>query len=539
VTPSEVAGTPLTGQVTYTPGNVTILDANSATVQFVDTSPSIGEESSTPLSVRVQLVIAGSDSLEDQAEFNVIVASLGAGMTAADFNSGSFPHTVIFPATSGDGTMATAVFDPTGDAVSEGDESLTLGLAKKSGASTIAVTGTGHSTETVTIVDDDVDLVVTSKASTNSVVAGSGPGNLTHTFTVTNGRTAVTGVSLSELITLPAGVTIVSITPSGAGTYVPPNAANGKWTVPSLLPGKSENLVVVFTVGAGAAAGTSVISTTTVLAINENRVNVGDDTATQQTLIAANVLDFGDAPNSYGTLLASNGARHHISPLFLGTGVDPELNGQPNTTATADDSAAIDDEDGVTLPGYLVPGLEASIGVVASAAGKLDAWIDFKRNGVFDAVDRVFASFAVVPGANKLKFAVPTTAVAGTTFVRFRLSSAGGLGPNGEAADGEVEDYAVKVVAIAPDSAVLIDDPANPGKKVLVVSGTGKNDSIQFQLNGGALLCRRGCKLATYSLGSIGRIVLLGGGGSDTVSMPSSLAIPMQLIGQWKVNKTK
>src|SRR5205823_3418843 len=145
-------------------------------------------------------------------------------------------------------------------------------------------------------------------------------------------------------------------------------------------------------------------------------------------------------------------ARHHISPLFLGAGVDPELDGKPNATATGDK------DDGVTLPSYLVPGLDASIKVVASAAGKLDAWVDFKRNGVFDAVDRVFASFAVAAGTNTLKFTVPTTAVVGATFARFRLSSAGTLSPVGEAADGEVEDYALKVMATAPDSAVLMDD---------------------------------------------------------------------------------
>ena len=160
--------------------------------------------------------------------------------------------------------------------------------------------------------------------------------------------------------------------------------------------------------------------------------------------------------------------------------------------------------------------------------------------GVFDAVDHVFASFAVAPGTNTLKFAVPTSAVMGATFARFRLSSAGGLNPVGEAADGEVEDYAVKTMATAPDSAVLMDDPATPGKKVLVLSGTSKNDNFVLQLkSGGVLLCKHGCKLNTYSLASIGRIVMLSGGGSDTVTVPTSLLVPMQFVGQWKVNKSK
>ena len=120
-----------------------------------------------------------------------------------------------------------------------------------------------------------------------------------------------------------------------------------------------------------------------------------------------------------------------------------------------------------------------------------------------------------------------------------RLSSAGGLGPQGTAPDGEVEDYAIKMMATATDSAVLIDDPGNPGKKVLVLSGTSKNDSFVLQVKSGTLLCKHGCKLNTFSLAQMGSIVMLGNGGKDTVTLPMSLSIPMQLFGQWKVNKTK
>jgi len=75
---------------------------------------------------------------------------------------------------------------------------------------------------------------------------------------------------------------------------------------------------------------------------------------------------------------------------------------------------------------------------------------------------------------------------------------------------------------------------------VLVLTGTSKNDSFVLQVkSGGILLCKHGCKINTYSLASIGRIVMLSGGGSDTVTLPGSLIIPMQLVGQWKVNKTK
>src|SRR5581483_5535354 len=115
LTPS---GNALNGQVTYAPANVTILDADTATVAFANASQSIGEESASPLTVTVQLMIAGVNTLEDQAQFNVTVASLG-GTTAGDFDAGSFPKLITFAATSGDGSTQTITLDPASDAASE------------------------------------------------------------------------------------------------------------------------------------------------------------------------------------------------------------------------------------------------------------------------------------------------------------------------------------------------------------------------------------------------------------------------------------
>ena len=122
--------------------------------------------------------------------------------------------------------------------------------------------------------------------------------------------------------------------------------------------------------------------------------------------------------------------------------------------------------------------------------------------------------------------------VAGTTFARFRVSTAGGLGPTGDAADGEVEDYAVSAMVPGVDTAILIDDPMNPGKKVLVTTGTKNNDDIQIQLtNKGVVLCKRGCKIATYSLSQVGRIVIMGGAGNDKLTVPTNLNMPVEMYG--------
>jgi len=76
------------------------------------------------------------------------------------------------------------------------------------------------------------------------------------------------------------------------------------------------------------------------------------------------------------------GARHRIVPgVYLGRSVDAELDGQPNATATGDDLGGTNDEDGVTFVSPLQIGQTATVSVVASVNGFLDAWIDFNGNG--------------------------------------------------------------------------------------------------------------------------------------------------------------
>lgn len=167
--------------------------------------------------------------------------------------------------------------------------------------------------------------------------------------------------------------------------------------------------------------------------------------------------DFGDAPATYGTQGAGS-ASHQVdpsSPLMLGRCVDTEADGQPNAGASGDDGAigtsrvgsCFNDEDGVTFTSPITACTTASVSVFVTApigvAPKLDAWLDFDRNGTFDATDQIFTSQAVAIGANTLAFNVPCTVSAGISYARFRLSVAGGLPPTGSAPDGEVEDYAL------------------------------------------------------------------------------------------------
>jgi hypothetical protein len=171
--------------------------------------------------------------------------------------------------------------------------------------------------------------------------------------------------------------------------------------------------------------------------------------------------DFGDAPDTYGTTLAASGARHTAAGPALGPTVDTEANGAPSSTATGDDTAGIDDEDGATFTSALVPGSMATVRVTAPSAGVLDAWVDFNINGTFDVGEQVFTDTVLGVGTNDLSFAVPGGAVLGSSFARFRIASAAGdvTGPTGAAPNGEVEDHAV---AISPQlflNEVLFNPP--------------------------------------------------------------------------------
>jgi len=159
-------------------------------------------------------------------------------------------------------------------------------------------------------------------------------------------------------------------------------------------------------------------------------------------------VDFGDAPDSYRTLAASNGARHtRVTGVFLGRALDAETEAQPDSTATGDDIDGIDDEDGVVFNLPLACGERTVIEVTASTAGYLNAWLDANQDGDFgDAGERIFSDELVAPGVNNLTFRTPPTALAGTTFARFRFNTCGLLDWYGPATDGEVEDYQVSVV---------------------------------------------------------------------------------------------
>ncbi len=202
--------------------------------------------------------------------------------------------------------------------------------------------------------------------------------------------------------------------------------------------------------------------TTITLSVNDAASDDAFDAAGDQTIVVTTTnddlpvptLDFGDAPTTlpsasltnYPVTLAQNGARHIVGSLFLGNGVDVEFDGMPSEDASGDSQ----DDGMISLATSLVSSDVASISsvaVFASAAGKLDGWIDFGGDGNWSSSDQIFTSVTVNAGMTTLSYSIPAGASAGLTAARFRLSTAGNLATTGASSDGEVEDYVIMLEA--------------------------------------------------------------------------------------------
>lgn len=185
------------------------------------------------------------------------------------------------------------------------------------------------------------------------------------------------------------------------------------------------------------------------------------------------VVDFGDAPDPlYPTLAASGGACHNITAgIYLGSvAPDPDADGQPsadagNSTTDGDDGTGADDEGGVPLPGLFAPPTTYTISVpVNGASGRLNAWIDWNRNGNWGDGGEQIALNVTDGGADDadgltngvigLQVKVPCgpAVVAGKSFARFRWSTQSDISYSGYASDGEVEDYLVQLGTPVPEA---------------------------------------------------------------------------------------
>jgi len=185
--------------------------------------------------------------------------------------------------------------------------------------------------------------------------------------------------------------------------------------------------------------------------------------------------DWGDAPDTYGTLADNNGPSHLLSRhLFIGLPPDSEGDGQPNEAATGDDPVAEEDEalQYQFSSGSFGPGDTFSVTVPVlndtGASALLCGWIDFNDNGTFENTDTAagatnaeracadvpdgLVSTGTNPDTITLDFIIPddfadTSSSMDTFMGRFRITSDWSdetvATLSGEAQDGEVEDIQI------------------------------------------------------------------------------------------------
>ncbi|WP_392340649.1 LruC domain-containing protein [Moritella marina] len=178
--------------------------------------------------------------------------------------------------------------------------------------------------------------------------------------------------------------------------------------------------------------------------------NSNDGARCANAPVTSSNTDYGDAPDSYGTSLANNGARHLINynNYFLGSNIDAESDAI--IYPSSDESISIDDEDGVSFKTSLIPGLDAQVNVVigGGATTYINAWFDWNRDGDFDdANERAISGLQLSPGTHDILISVPDNAVAGESWARFRVGDVEDASNNGGYVNGEVEDYQINITA--------------------------------------------------------------------------------------------
>lgn len=175
-------------------------------------------------------------------------------------------------------------------------------------------------------------------------------------------------------------------------------------------------------------------------------------------------VDFGDAPDSYGTDLTVSGgepagAVHLIeSGLHLGTAPDAETDASPPLDGSGDGA----EDNGITLTtltegdtSYTIP----AANITATGTGTLHAWIDFDKSGTFEPGEHTSIEVASGTPAGDLSWSGITAGAAGDTYARFRFTSDTSINantPGGAASDGEVEDYQVAIQPISTNPNVVL-----------------------------------------------------------------------------------
>jgi uncharacterized repeat protein (TIGR01451 family) len=275
------------------------------------------------------------------------------------------------------------------------------------------------------------------------------------------------------------------------------------YLIPDLLPGETATVTIVTLVDDPIAPAIEDLSNTAhvcapasscIYPPDDPDPPTGDYEEEDDVSDCVICFDFGDAPDEYGSLLGSNGARalYWPSGVRLGSLLDREVNAYAaanrSSPATGDNVDNLDDEDGVVINGNasLAGGTTATVEITVGNAPFgtfVNGWFDFDNDGVFDADESIFdpavfvsatngmtaGGFAPGAGTYTVTINVPdfedngsNYAVNDLVYSRFRTSTFAPQvsSPVGLSLDGEVEDYSTVLGALPVELAYFHAKPA-------------------------------------------------------------------------------
>jgi hypothetical protein len=165
-------------------------------------------------------------------------------------------------------------------------------------------------------------------------------------------------------------------------------------------------------------------------------------------------------------------------------------------------------DDGVVI-GSIRPGqnnVSITVDVQGTSASRLDAWIDFNRDGSLSGPwEQIVNSKLLSTGSvHTVTFDVPAWAEIGSTWARFRISTAGNMPVGSSEPNGETEDYLVTILPPASNLGTfggqkIVDDSplgAIAAKPIFaadfdgdgdtdLVAATGSGDDVAWRRNNG------------------------------------------------------
>lgn len=302
------------------------------------------------------------------------------------------------------------------------------------------------------------DLRITKTANDDFVAGGTG----TYTVTVTNaGPDAAAGVSVTDTVTPPTGVTVVGASGSGWSCSAPSGGAitcARTNAADTLAPGASWTLTVSTSVAANVAGGTSIPNTATVSARTEDRTPSNNTASATATVRASADLAITKMP-SRTTATAGTTLGWTISVTNAGPSVSRGSAGSPIVITDALPSQVTDVEVRTATPG-----VDCSI-----ASGTLTCGIPFDL-AVGDGVSVTF-------DGTLRSSAAPGSTVANTATVT-PVTTDPVAGNNSSTASTTVD----VVESLTVDKSIIAPVPpqAVPGETLtyrIVVSNAGPSDA--------------------------------------------------------------